>query len=82
MKRREAVDDKIITIIYKLILRRALEKNEDALLRKWLGSSAYYMNLLEDIQNDRVLKNKLLEAYVNDKDEFWKIVITYRAALP
>ena len=82
MKRREAVDDKIIAIIYKLILRRALEKNEDALLRKWLGSSAYYMNLLEDIQNDRVLKNKLLEAYVNDKDEFWKIVITYRAALP
>ena len=82
MKAKEQIDEQIVSIVYKLILARPLEKSEGVLLRKWLGSSAYYRNLLEDIQNDRVLKNKLLEAYVNDKDEFWKIVITYRAALP
>lgn len=82
MKAREPIDEKIVSIVYKLIFRRPLERSEDVLLKKWLGSSAYYRNLLEDIQNDRVLKNKLLEAYVNDKDEFWKIVVTYRAALP
>jgi hypothetical protein len=82
MKGREPIDEKIVSIVYKLILARPLERSEDVLLKKWLGSSAYYRNLLEDIQNDRVLKNRLLEAYVNDKDEFWKIVVTYRAALP
>lgn len=82
MKASEPIDEKIVSIVYKLILGRPLERSEGVLLKKWLGSSAYYMNLLEDIQYDRVLKNKLLEAYVNDKDEFWKIVITYRAALP
>lgn len=82
MKAKEPIDEKIVSVVYKLILARSLEKSEDILLRKWLGSSAYYSNLLEHIQNDQVLKNKLLEAYVNDKDEFWKIVVTYRAALP
>jgi hypothetical protein len=82
MKAREPIDEKIVSIVYMLILGRPIGKSEDVLLKKWLGSSAYYRNLLEDIQNDRVLKSKLLEAYVNDKDEFWKIVVTYRAALP
>ena len=82
MKAGEPIDEKIVSVVYKLILRRSLERNEDLLLRKWVGSSDYYSNLLEAIQNDQVLKNKLLEAYVNDKDEFWKIVVTYRAALP
>lgn len=82
MDRDEPIDEKIVGVVYKLILDRPLDKREDALLRKWLGSSAYYRNLLEDVQNDDILKNKLLEAYVNDQDEFWKIVVTYRAALP
>jgi len=82
MKPHEPVNEKIISVIYKLILGRDLGRSEEILLKKWLGSSAYYTNLLEDIQNDRVLRNKLLEAYVNDRDEFWKTVITYRAALP
>jgi hypothetical protein len=82
MKQHEPVDEKIISVIYKLILGRDLGRSEDILLKKWLGSSAYYRNLLEDIQNDRGLRNKLLEAYVNDRDKFWKTVITYRAALP
>jgi hypothetical protein len=82
MKASEPIDEKIVSIVYKLILGRPLERSEGVLLKKWLGSSAYYRNLLEDTQYDRGLKNKLLEAYVNDKDEFWKIVITYRAALP
>jgi hypothetical protein len=82
MKQHEPVDEKIISVIYKLILGRDLGTSEDILLKKWLGSSAYYRNLLEDIQNDRGLRNKLLEAYVNDRDKFWKTVITYRAALP
>ena len=82
MKTGEPIDEKIVGIIYKLILGRLLDNSENALLTKWLGSSAYYMNLLEDIRNDHVLKNKLLEAYVNDKNEFWKIVVTYRVALP
>ena len=82
MAAREPIDEQIISVVYKLILGRALQNSENALLKKWLGSSSYYRNLLEDISSDRVLKNKLLEAYVNDRDEFWKIVITYRASLP
>lgn len=82
MKSREPVNEKIVSVIYKLILGNALGSHELDLLRRWLGSSAYCRNLLEDIETDRVLKNKLLEAYVNDRDEFWKIVLTYRAALP
>jgi hypothetical protein len=82
MKARESIDEKITGVIYKLILGRTLEPDETALLRKWLGSSVYYRNLLEDIESDKVLRSKLLEAYVNDRDEFWKIVVTYRAALP
>lgn len=82
MKSKEPIDEQIINMVYKLILGRQLEIKEDALLKKWLGSSAYYRALLDDVQNDPMLKNKLLEAYMNDKDEFWKIVVTYRAALP
>lgn len=82
MKRDESIDEKIVGVVYKLILDRTLDKGEDALLRRWLGSSVYYRNLLEDIQSDRILRNKLLEAYVYDRDEFWKIVVTYKAALP
>jgi hypothetical protein len=82
MKTREPLDEKIAGVIYKLILHRTLEGSENTLLKKWLGSGVYYRNLLDDIDTDRVLQNKLLEAYVNDKDEFWKIVVTYRAALP
>jgi hypothetical protein len=82
MERNESIDEKIVGVVYKLILDRTLDKSEDALLRRWLGSSAYYRNLLDDIQSDRILRNKLLEAYVYDRDEFWKIVVTYRAALP
>jgi hypothetical protein len=82
MKPDESIDEKIAAVVYKLILGRALDKSEDALLTRWLGSSAYYRNLLENIQSDRILKNKLLEAYVYDREEFWKIVVTYRAALP
>ena len=80
--KREPLDEKIVGIIYKLIRGYTLEKTENATLEKWLGSSAYYQNLLDDIQSDRVLKDKLLQAYVDDKNEFWKVVITYRAALP
>jgi len=82
MKHREPIDEMIVGIIYKLILGRPLEKSENVLLEKWLGSSVYSRDLLENIETDRVLKKKLIEAYVNDKDEFWKIVVTYRAALP
>ena len=79
---REPLDEKIVGIIYKLILKRPLAKSENATLEKWMGSSLYYRNLLDDIESNRVLKDKLLRAYIDDKDEFWKIVVTYRAALP
>ena len=79
---REPLDEKIVDIIYKLILKRPLVESENATLEKWMGSSLYYRNLLNDIESDRVLKDKLLRAYIDDKDEFWKIVVTYRAALP
>ena len=82
MNANEPIDEKIAGVVFKLILGRSLDITEDVLLKKWLRSSAYYRTLLDDIQHDPVLKNKLLESYVNDKDEFWKIVVTYRAALP
>ena len=78
---REQVNETIITIIYKMITAGSLDTTEVSTVKKWMKSSVYYRSLLEDIVTDQQLKNKLLGAYTNNKEEFWKILITYRAAL-
>ena len=74
-------DERIAGVIYKKITGNLFEAADQKVLKKWMRSSYYYRTLVEDIENDQQLKNKLLQAYIEDKDEFWKIIITYRAAL-
>ena len=81
MKYNEPVDEKIVIVIFKKITGHTLDAGEERLLKKWMRSSFYYKTLVEDINDDQVLRQKLLQAYSNDKDEFWKIIITYRTAL-
>lgn len=75
------VNETIITIIYKMITAGSLDTDEVSTVKKWMKRSVYYRSLLEDISTDQQLKNKLLQAYTYNKEEFWKILITYRAAL-
>jgi hypothetical protein len=81
MKHEEPVDEKIVKVIYKKISGHSLEAGEERSLKKWMKSSLYYRTLVDDIDTDQQLKTKLLKAYMDDKDEFWTIIITYRAAL-
>ena len=81
MKYSEPINEKVVMVIYKKITGHTLEAEEERLLKKWMRSSFYYKTLVEDIDADHVLRQKLLQAYPNDKDEFWKIIITYRTAL-
>ena len=81
MNHNEPVDEKIVKVIYKKITGHSLEPGEERSLKKWMKSSLYYRTLVDDIDTDQYLKTKLLQAYMDDKDEFWTIIITYRAAL-
>jgi hypothetical protein len=78
---RPPISEKIGAIIYKKMTGKELERSEEKLLKKWLRKSKYYRSLLEDINTDQQLKNKLMQSYLEDRDEFWDVVITYRTAL-
>lgn len=81
MKYNEPINERIVNVIYKKISGYKLDAWEERFLKKWMRSSFYFKTLVEDIDSDQVLKQKLLQAYLDDKDEFWKIIITYRTAL-
>jgi len=78
---REPVNEKIASIIYKSLTGSVLEPTEKKSLKKWMRSSKFYRSLIEDVHTDLQLKHSLLQSYPNNKNEFWKIALTYRAAL-
>lgn len=78
---REPINEKISSIIYKTITGEVLEPREKKSLKKWMRSSKYYRSLIEDVHTDLRLKHSLLQSYQTNRNEFWKIALTYRAAL-
>lgn len=78
---REPVNEIVSAIIYKTITGEPLEPVEKKSLKKWMRSSRYYRSLVEDVHTDLQLKHSLLQSYQTNRNEFWKIALTYRAAL-
>lgn len=74
-------EEEIMDVIYKKIKGELLDDRQTKLLSAWMKTSLYYATLMDEISSDKELHARLLGKYVNDRFDFWKEVITYRAAL-
>ncbi len=72
--------EKIAELLYRFILEQITEP-ERRLLQKWARKSVYNMGLINDLQTDPFLRDRLITSYFNDPSQFWKIVVSHRAAL-
>jgi hypothetical protein len=74
-------DEAICDVLYKVAGGMAMSAEEKFLLDQWISQSPYNLSLYEEIKSDTKLRLDLYDAYFTDRSQFWKIVITYRAAL-
>jgi hypothetical protein len=74
-------DEAICDVLYKVAGGMAMSEEEKNLLDQWTAQSPYNLSLSEEIKTDTKLRLDLYDAYFTDRSQFWKIVITYRAAL-
>lgn len=74
-------EDEIMDVIYKKIKDEPLTDKEEKVLLAWKKKSVYYAALMDEISSNNDLRARLLGKYVNDKVDFWREVVTYRAAL-
>jgi hypothetical protein len=73
--------DALQVLLYHHVLVEVANGSCDKQLQRWASLSAYNRSILDDIHNDAKLRHELVNAYYTDSAQFWKVLLTYRAAM-
>lgn len=79
MRRQPFTTEKISDVLYRMVRGQEVSAQETDVLKRWITRSSYNRSVYEDLTCDDKLRSDLIKAY--SPAQFWKILLTHRAAL-